>query len=126
MKKLYTDFAWYSKKYVYIIPPIHILLTLIISFSEISDIGWIRHGNSTGYSMLTSFVYIVVFIFSGKYCLFTRLASIGLFAIATFNFIASFIVNSENYPHYENLFSKIIVFFVLGLLAVLSLTLKKK
>lgn len=85
-------------KYLYLVPPIQILLTLALCFTEVDAHLAVILGNTVGYSILTSFIYIVEFILSGKkYCIFTKTSALGVLLLSIFNTIGAFYSNYANY-----------------------------
>jgi len=125
-KELYEDIKFCSKKYVYLIPPLHILFTLIVTFIDLNNMQWVKLGNSTGYSIMTGCVYIVLFVFNEKYCLFTRISAFGLFLISILNTVGSFYFTTiEDFAIYEKMHSKSISFLTI-LLTIIYLLTKKK
>ena len=112
-------------KYIFIVPPIQIIITLIICFIDVEYLDFVKLGNSFGYSITTSIVYVAFFCFNKKYCFFTKAASFSLLIIAVFNFISSFFFNQDDYMKYELLFSKVVVLICLTLVSIITLTTRK-
>jgi len=114
--------AYWIKRYIYLIPPIQLLATLVISFLPVSNSDFVGLGNSLGYSIVTGVVYVTLFCLKDKYCLFTKVAAASLFLIAMLNFIAWCIVSIDQYAFYEIVIQKtvtgiaILLFFILLLI----------
>jgi len=114
--------AYWIKRYVYLIPPIQLLVTLIVSFFPVSNSDYVGLGNSFGYGIVTGVVYVTFFCLKDKYCLFTKVAAASLLLIAIFNFIAWCIVSIDQYAFYEIVIQKtvtgiaILLFFILLLI----------
>lgn len=99
-------------------------MTTIVYFVDIDDKLWIILGNSTGYSILTSLIYVGFFCFNDKYCHFTKISSLALLLISVFNTISYLVVADLNdYLLYESLFSKLII--IITFILTLSLSLIK-
>ena len=125
--KLFDDLMYWLKKYVYIIPIIHIALTLLVTFIDFDFWGYVRLGNSSGYSILTGLVYMVLFVYKTNYCLFTKVSVIGLFFIAILNCFGSlFLTTPEAFLEYEKLHSRAIVAIVLALTLISTFIPRKK
>jgi hypothetical protein len=108
-------------KYIYLIPPIQILLTLSLCFIEVDAYLAVVLGNSVGYSILTSFIYLVEFIISDKkYCIFTKTSALGVLGLSVFNFIGAFY---SEYANYEK--DLTILTFSITLILTLLLYLRK-
>lgn len=102
-------------RYLYLIPCIQILLTFILCFIEVDTSIWVVLGNSVGYSILTSIVYLSEFILSRKkYCLFTKTSAAGVGFLSIFNFIGSF------YSDYY-LYEKDLTIFTFSIIVILTL-----
>ena len=90
----------YLRKYLFLVPIIQLLATFLLCFININNIDFVTLGNSIGYSILTSYIYIVEFILNKKnYCLLTKASVVGIFVLSVFNFIGSFY---KDYYKYEN------------------------
>jgi hypothetical protein len=122
--KLYDEIGFWLKRYIYLIPPFQLLVTLVISFIPINQNGYVGLGNSLGYSIATGLVYVAFFGFRNKYCLFTKISAYSLFFIAIFNFTAWCLVSESQYPIYENILQKLISSITVGLVFILFITKK--
>lgn len=109
-------------KYLYILPIVNLLVTFTVYFTPLDIKDWVFIGNLSGYSIITSLVYVGVFCFSKRYCAFTKITSYGLLAISVFNSIScKLITNQEEYLIYESMFSKTIIILVLLLTISISI-----
>lgn len=114
----------FIRKYVYLIPPIQLAHAFILSFCELDSETWIKIGNIDGFSIATGVIYITHFCYTGKYCLFTKIASWSCLSISILNFITACLVTPDTYGIYENLYAKTITIISALLWAVLILTKK--
>jgi len=97
------------KNIIGFIPHIHLILTFFVYSIDVNDELWITIGNLFGHSILTSFVYVYVYFFAGKFSDYTKISVIGLCVIAFFNTFTSIILESELYAQYERILAYIVI-----------------
>ena len=115
---------WIGKN-IYLVPPIMVLLTLMLSFMKISNDNWLIIGNSSGYSVLVLLPILYFYLCTGKYCDFTKASVVGLFVISVFNTISAIITkydkSIETFRTYESDFSILVCALVIILSFILYL-----
>lgn len=106
----------YLRKYLYLIPIIQLTATFLLCFIDVDTVDFVMLGNSIGYSILTSLIYIVEFILNKKnYCLLTKASVFGVLILSIFNFIGSFY---NDYSKYENDLTIISFSIIIGLVII--------
>lgn len=114
-------------KYTYLIPPIQLIATLLVAlFPNYTSKIAVILGNSIGYSILTSLVYIKHFwITNKKYCLFTKASVFGVSFLAVFNTLGYYVYSEKYYTEYEKGLTLIAFLLTLFLLIVLYIQKRK-
>lgn len=117
-------------KFIYLIPPIIVLITFVISFLDINNDDFLILGNSCGYSMLILLPALYLYLCTGKYCFFTKASVVGLFFISIFNtlgaVIQKFDKSIETYNTYSNDLSILVCLLVFILTSILYIYNTKK
>ena len=110
-------------KYIYLVPPIIVLITFVVSFIDINDDDFLILGNSCGYSMLILLPIMYFYLYTGKYCFFTKASVVGLFMISMFNTLGAVIQkydkSIQTYNTYSNDLSILICLLVFILTSIL-------
>lgn len=101
---------FFIKQYIYLLPIIMLVASFLSAFIEYN---YVIAGNVLGYSLLTNLLFFYFFYY-GDYCIFTRLAPIGLIAINIVDIIGVFISDK-----FYNFWYVITIFFVILTLSMI-------
>jgi hypothetical protein len=104
MRSLALYLKAFLDRYIYFVPIIMLLATLVTNFVEYrgDTYNYVVIGNTIGYSLIINVPLWYFFNFKGKYCWFTRNAPIGLF-IVNITDIVGYYMNDQLYHFLFNI-----------------------